>query len=96
MCEITKYFGNETMKLFLDNAHENINKFNSQNPITKLTFVDDLYAKNEVYKQAVSELVDSLDEVEADCDLKDKIIKKMESDLGIQNEDYIKIINYQL
>ena len=76
MGEITKYFGNETIKIFLDNANENINKFNSQTPITNLTLVDDLYAQNEVYKQAVSELYETLDEVEADRDLKDKIIKK--------------------
>ena len=45
MGEITKYFGSETMKLFLDNASENIKDFKSQTPATKLYLVDDLYTK---------------------------------------------------
>ena len=57
------------MKLFLDNASENINKFKSQTTITKLALVDDLYANNEIYKETVSELVEILGEVEADRDL---------------------------
>ena len=94
MGEITKYFGYETMKLFLDNASKDIKNFQSQTPKTKLALVDDLYAKNEIYKQAVSELVETLDEVEADRNLKDMIIKKIKNDLGIKNEDYIR--KYQL
>ena len=76
MGEITKYFGNDTMKIFIDNASENIKQFNSKNLATKLELVDDLYAKNEIYKQAVPELIETLDEVEADRDLKSMIIKK--------------------
>ena len=72
------------MKFFIDNASENIIDFQSQNPITKLAIIDDLYAKNEVYKQVVSELVETLDEIEADRNLNDMIIKKMENDLGIK------------
>ena len=45
MGEITKYFGNDTMKIFIDNASENIKTFNSKNIATKLELVDDLYAK---------------------------------------------------
>ena len=76
MGKITKYFGNDTMKIFIDNASENIKQFNSKNLATKLEVVDDLYAKNEIYKQAVPELIETLDEVEADRDLKSMIIKK--------------------
>ena len=46
--------------------------------------------KNEIYKQAVPELIETLDEVEADRDLKSMIIKKMEEDFGIKDEDYIR------
>ena len=46
MGEISKYFENKTMKLFLDNASENIKTFNSKNHATKLDLVDDLYIKN--------------------------------------------------
>ena len=63
------------MKIVIDNASENIKQFNSKNPATKLELVDDLYTKNEIYKQAVPELIDILDDVEADRDLKAKIIK---------------------
>ena len=90
MGEISKYFGNDTMKLVLDNASENIKTFNSKNHATKLNLVDDLYIKNEIYKQAVPELIETLDEVEADRDLKVKIIKQMEEDFGIKDDDYIR------
>ena len=90
MGEISQYFGNDTMKLFLDNASENIKTFNSKNPATKLDLVDDLYTKNEIYKQAVPELIETLDEVEADRDLKAKIIKQMEEDFGIIDDAYIR------
>ena len=46
--------------------------------------------KNKIYKQAVPELVETLDEVEADRDLKAMIIKKMQKDYGIQNDEYIR------
>ena len=90
MGEITKYFGNDTMKIFIDNASENIKQFNSKNIATELELVDELYAKNEIYKQAVPELIENLDEVEADRDIKSMIIKKMEEDFGIKDEDYIR------
>ena len=91
MGEISKYFGNDTMKLFIDNASENIKTFNSKNNTTKLDLVDDLYIKNEIYKQAVPKLIETLDEVEADRDLKAMEIKKqIEEDFGIKDEDYIR------
>ena len=90
MGEITKYFGNDAIKLFLDNASEHIKTFNSKNPATKLDLVDDLYAKNEIYKQAVPELIETLDEVDANRDLITKIIKKMEKDVGIKDDDNIR------
>ena len=59
MGEITKYFGNETTKLYFDNASENIIDFKSQTPATKLDLLDEFYAKHEIYKQAVPELVET-------------------------------------
>ena len=44
MGQITKYFGNETIKLFFDNKSKNIKDFKSQTFATKLDLVDDLYA----------------------------------------------------
>ena len=90
MGKISKYFGNDTMKIFIDNSSENIKQFNSKNLATKLELVDDLYAKNKIYKQAVPELIETLDEVEADRDLKSMIIKKVEEDFGIKDDDYIR------
>ena len=46
MGKISKYFGNDTMKIFIDNSSENIKQFNSKNHATKLDLVDDLYIKN--------------------------------------------------
>ena len=76
MDEITIYFGSETIKLFLDDASENIKDFKLQTFVTKLELVW-FILKNEIYKQAVSELVEKLDEEEADRDLKDIILKKL-------------------
>ena len=42
--KITKYVCSKTIKLFLDNASENINDFKLQNLVTKLALVDELYA----------------------------------------------------
>ena len=36
MGKVTKYFGNETMKLCIDNANEHIKDFKSQTNATKL------------------------------------------------------------
>ena len=57
MGEITKYFCCKTIKLFLDNASENINDFKLQTPVSKLAYVNELFEKNEIYKQGVSKLV---------------------------------------
>ena len=78
------------MKLFIDNASENIKTYNSKNHATQLDLVDDSFIKNEIYKQAVPELIETLDEVEADRDLKVMVIKKMKKDFGIKDEDYIR------
>ena len=56
MSEIIKYFGSESINLFIDNAIENIKDFKSQTS-TKLDLVNDLYANNKIYKQALSKLV---------------------------------------
>ena len=64
------------MKLFFDIANKNIKDFKLQTIITKLALVDDLYAKNEIYKHAILELVETLDEVKDDLALKDTIIKQ--------------------
>ena len=90
MGEISKYFGNNTMKLFNDNASKNIKTFKSKNPATQLDLVDNLYAKNEIYKQAVPELIETLDEVEANSDLKAKIIKQLYEDFGVKDNDSIR------
>ena len=78
------------MKLLRDNASVNIKDYKSQTHATKLDFVDKLFTRNEIYKQAVPKLVETLDEVEADRDLKAIIIIKIKMDFGIKNYDYIR------
>ena len=38
MGELTKYFGSDTIRTFLDEASDNINKFSAQNADTKADF----------------------------------------------------------
>ena len=41
MGELTTYFGSDTIRTFLDEASDNINKFSAQNAATKAELADD-------------------------------------------------------
>ena len=63
MGELTTYFGSDTIRTFLDEASENINKFSAQQFATKADLANDLTVKNVIYKRSVPILLDALDTV---------------------------------
>ena len=75
MGDLTTYFGIDTMRTFLDEASDNINKFSAQNAATKADIADDLKVKNVIYERSVPILLDALDTVQAQNEIKDIVIK---------------------
>ena len=90
MGELTTYFESDTIRTFLDEASDNINKFKDQNAATKANLADDFKVKNVIYERSVPILRDALDTVQAQTEIKDIVIKKMEEKLNIKNEDFIR------
>ena len=90
MGELTTYFGSDTIRTFLDEASDNINKFKDQNAATKAELADDLKVKNVIYERSVPILLDARNTVQAQNEIKDIVIKNMEDKLNIKNEDFIR------
>ena len=89
MGELTNFLGNETVRIILHNAAENINEFKNQNPATKLALVDKLHGENEIYKYGTTILIDTLEEVQAQNEVNNQVIKKYEQEFGVRNKDFI-------
>ena len=89
MGELTNFLGNDTVRIILHNAAENINEFKNQTPATKLALVDKLHGKNEIYRQRTTILIDTLEEVQAQNEINNQVIKKYEQEFGVKNEDFI-------
>ena len=89
MGELTNFLGNDTVRIILHNAAENINEFNAQTPATKLVLVDKLHAENKIYRQGTTILIDTLEEVQAQNEVNNQVIKKYEQEFGVRNEDFI-------
>ena len=83
MGELTNFLGNKTVKIILHNAAENINEFKNQNAATKLAIVDKLYGENEIYKQGTTILIDTLEEVQAQNEVNNQVIKNYEQEFGV-------------
>jgi hypothetical protein len=90
MGEITAYFGEKAMVGITDMALEKSQKFIAQSGSTKLALADELKVENETLKIAAHELIETLDETEADRELKIKTIKKYEEVFGTKNEEFIQ------
>ena len=75
MGELTTYFGINTIRTFLNEASDKINKFSAQNAATKADIADDLKVKNVIYERSVPILLDALDTVQAQNEIKDIVIK---------------------
>ena len=89
MGELTNFLGNDTVRIILHNAAETINEFKNQNPATKLALVDKLHGENEIYRQGTTILIDTFEEVQAQNEVNNQVIKKYEQEFGIRNEDFI-------
>ena len=50
MGDLTNFLRNDTVKILLNNATNNINKFRSQTNATKIVLADELIAENKLYK----------------------------------------------
>ena len=83
------FFGNETVRIILYNAAETLNEFKNQNPAIKLAIVDKLHWENEIYKQGTTILIDTLEEVQAQNEVNNQVIKKYKQEFGVRNEDFI-------
>ena len=90
MGELTTYFGSDKIRTFLDEASDNINKFRDQSTATKAELADNLKVKNVIYERSVPILLDALDKVQAQNEVKDIVIKKNEKKIKYQNEDFIR------
>ena len=76
MGELTTYFGIDTIRTFLNEASDKINKFSAQNAVTIAELADDLKVKNVIYERSVPTLLDALDTVQTQNEIKDIVIKK--------------------
>ena len=90
MGDLTSFLGNDTVRILLNNATKNINEFRSQSTATKVVLADELIAENELYKQGIPILIDTLDEVQAQNEVQSIAIKNYEKELGVKNDDFIK------
>ena len=88
MGELTTQFGSDTNRTFLDDASDNINKFNDQNIATKADLADDLKIRNGINERSVPILLDAFDTVQAQNEVKDIVIKKMKEKLNITNTGF--------
>lgn len=73
---LSTYCGSNTIKSFVDNASNNINKFNNQNTVTKADITNDLKIKNVIYKRSVMILLNAFDKKQAHNKIKDIVINK--------------------
>ena len=77
MGELTNFFGNETVRIILHNAAETINEFKNQTAATQLALVDKLHGENKMYRQGTTILIDTLEEVQAQNEVNNQVIKKI-------------------
>ena len=89
MGELTNFRGNWTVRIILYNAAEILNEFKNQTPATKLALVDKLHGENEIYKQGTTILIDTLEEVQAQNEVNNQVIKKYEQEFEVKNDDFI-------
>ena len=90
MGDLTNFLGNDTVRILLNNASKNINEFRSQSTATKVVLADELITENELYKQGIPILIDTLDEVQAQNKVQSIAIKNYEKELGVKNDDFIQ------
>ena len=83
MGDLTNFLGNDTVRILLNNATKNINEIRSQTNATKIVLADELIAGNELYKQGIPILIDTLDEVQALNEVQSIAIKNYEKELGV-------------
>ena len=89
MGELTNILRNDTVRIILHNAAENINEFKNQTPATKLALVDKLLGENEIYRQGITILSDTLEEVQAQNEVNNQVIKNYKQEFGVRNDDFI-------
>ena len=90
MGDLTNCLGIDTVRILLNNASKNINVFRSQSTASKVVLADELIAENELYKQGIPILIDTLDELQAQNEVQSQAIKNYEKELGVKNDDFIK------
>ena len=89
MGKLTNFLGNDTVRIILHNAPETMNEFKAQTPATKLALVHKLHGENKIYKNGTTILIDTLEEVQAQNEVNNQVIKKYEQEFGLQNVDFI-------
>ena len=94
--ELTNFLGNDTVRIILQNAAKTINEFKSQTPATKIALVDKLHVEHEIYRQGATILIDTLEEVQAQNEVNNQVIKKYEQEFGVRNNVLLTTIKYQL
>ena len=83
------FCGNDTVRIIRHNAAETLTKFKNQTPATKLALVDKLHGESEIYRQGTTILIDTLEEVQAQNEVNNQVIKKYEQEFGVRNDDFI-------
>ena len=76
MGELTNFLWSDTVRIILNNSTKTINEYKAQNPATKVALFDELKVKNEIYKQGTTILIDTLEEVQAQNEVNNQVIKK--------------------
>ena len=89
MGKLTNFLGSDTVRIILNNSAKTINEFKVQNHATKAALFDDIKVENEIYKQGTTMLIDTLEEVQAQNEVNNQVIKKYEQKFGVRNEDFI-------
>ena len=89
MGELTNFLRNDTVRIILPNAAETMNEFKNETPATKLVLVDKLNKENEIYRQVTTILIDTLEEVQAQNEVNNQVIKKYKQEFGVRNDNFI-------
>ena len=89
MGELSNFLGSDTVRIFLNNSAKTIYEFKAQNPATKVALFDELKVENEIYKHGTTILIDTLEEVQAQNEVHNQVIKKYKQEFGVKNEDFI-------
>ena len=71
MGELTRFFWTDTVISILINVTNNINKFDTQTPPTKVEFVIDIRVNNKMNKHGEPNITDTLDDVQTPTKLND-------------------------